>query len=103
MKMQVCGIEISEGTSKAGKQYSIGRLHTLIQLAPPMPGVGSGENVAKGIVGTTYDCDVVLLRKLQHLPFPLEADVTVTPVHRFGKREDVVTDVKPLELVKRAA
>jgi hypothetical protein len=104
MKMQVCGIEISEGTSKAGKPYSIGRLHTLIPLAPPMasndPNV---KNVAKGIVGTTYDCDVVLLRKLEHLPFPLDAEVTVSPIQRFGKREEVVTDVRPLELIKKAA
>lgn len=103
MKMQICGIEISEGTSKAGKPYSIGRLHTLIPLAPPMAGAGAGENVAKGIVGTTYDCDVVLLRKLQQLSFPIDADVTVSPVQRFGKREEVVTDVRPLELVKKAA
>lgn len=100
MKMQICGIEITEGTSKAGKAYSIGRLHTLIALAPPMPG---NDNVAKGIVGTTYDADVALLRKIQHLPFPVNAEVTVTPMQRFGERVEVVTDIVPVDLVKKAA
>lgn len=100
MKMQIIGVEISEGISKAGKPYSIGRLHTTIALAPPMAGT---ENVARGFVGTTYDCDVVLLRKVQHLPFPITAEVTVTPVQRFGKREELVSDIAPLDLVKKAA
>lgn len=100
MKMQICGIEITEGTSKAGKAYSIGRLHTLIALAPPM---GGTENVAKGLVGTTYDCDVPLLRKLQHLSFPINAEVTTQPVQRFGERQEIVTDIVPIDLVKKAA
>jgi hypothetical protein len=100
MKMQICGIEITEGVSKkTGKAYAMGRLHTLIQLAPAH---GEG-NVAKGLVGTTYECDVNLLRKVEHLPFPVMADVEVAPVMRFGERQELVVDVRPLEVVKKAA
>lgn len=100
MKMQICGIEVTEGVAKkTGKAYAMGRLHTLIALAPPH---GEG-NVAKGLVGTTYECDVNLLRKVEHLPFPVMAEVDVQPVQRFGQRAEIVVDVRPLEVVKKAA
>lgn len=98
MKMQICGIEVSEGISKkSGKPYSMGRLHTLVALAPAM-----GDNIAKGLIGTTYDCDPVLLRKLEHLPFPINAEVDTAPQVKFGARVEIVTDVRPLEVVKPA-
>jgi hypothetical protein len=100
MKMQICGIEITEGVSKkTGKAYSMGRLHTLIQLAPAH---GEG-NVAKGLVGSTYECDANLLRKVEHLPFPVSAEVDVQPMQRFGERAEIVVDIRPLEVIKKAA
>lgn len=100
MKMQICGIEITEGVSKkTSKAYAMGRLHTLIPLAPPH---GEG-NVAKGLVGTTYECDVNLLRKVEHLPFPVMAEVDVQAMQRFGERTELVIDVRPVEVVKKAA
>jgi hypothetical protein len=77
----------------------MGRLHTLIPLAPPF---GEG-NVSKGLIGTTYECDPVLLRKIEHLPFPVTADIVTVPQMRFGERREVVVDVLPLETIKKAA
>jgi len=100
MKMQICGVEVSEGVSKkTGKPYSMGSLHTLTPLAPPM---GEG-NVAKGSMGSTYECDPVLLRKLEHLPFPVLAEVDIGAQMRFGERREVVLDVRPIDMVKKAA
>jgi hypothetical protein len=101
MKTQVIGIEISEGMGKtSGKAYSMGTLHTMTELAPPF---GQQSNVAKGYSGDRLECDVGLLRKVQHLSFPLVAEVDTKPVMRFGKRVEVVTDVRPLEVVKKVA
>lgn len=93
MKVQILGIEVSEGISKkSGKPYSMGTLHTLAHLAPPM---GEG-NIAKGAMGTSYECDPILLRKIAHLPFPVAAEVVTQPVMRFGQRQEIVADVLPV-------
>lgn len=99
-KMIIAGIEVSEGISKkTGKAYSMGSLHTLTQLAPPY---GTG-NIAKGSMGSTYECDPVLLRKLEHMPFPVTAEVELGAQMRFGERQEVVIDVRPLDTLKKAA
>lgn len=101
MKVTICGIEVNEGVSKkTGNAYSMGSLHTICALAPPF---GGKDNIAKGFMGTTYEADPVLLRKLEHLPFPLEAEVVIQNVMRFGKRQEVVADVVPVTHVKKAA
>lgn len=100
MKTTIVGIEISEGISKkSGKAYSMGTLHTTTQLAPPY---GDG-NVAKGAAGDKFECDPILLRKIEHLSFPLVVDIEKQDVIRFGKREQVVTDIRPLEVIKKSA
>jgi hypothetical protein len=101
-RMQIIGIELSEGVStKSGsaKPYSIGQIHTMIELAPAR----GADNISKGLIGSTYECDANILRAIKHLPFPLVAEVDVRPVHSFGKRKDVVYDVKPIETQKKAA
>ena len=100
-KKQIVGIEISEGVSKkTGNEYSIGTIYTMTKLAPPL---GNADNVSKGYMGDKYPCDASLLRKIQHLPFPVTAEVTTEDVMRFGKRETIVTDIQPLEVVKKTA
>ena len=100
-RKQIVGIEIMEGTSKkTGNAYSMGTIHTMTKLAPPM---GGADNVSKGFMGDRYQCDVNILRKIQHLPFPIAADVTTEDVMRFGKRESVVTDVQPVAVEKKVA
>ena len=98
-RMTIIGLEASEGVGKTSqKAYAIGRIHTTIQLAPPMPG-----QVAKGQIGSTYDCDPNLVKKIAHLPFPVVVEVTLQDQMKFGKREQVVVDLQPVELVKKAA
>lgn len=88
MKMQCIGFEMNEGTSsKTGKAYAIGRLHTMIPLA--------GSKGAKGYVGHTYDCEVSILRKVEHLQPPFLADIEVQQVMKYGKPTNEVVSVVP--------
>lgn len=100
-KMQIVGIEITEGVSKkTGRPYAMGTLHTITRLAPPM---GGADNVAKGSMGDKFECDPVVLRKIAHLPFPLACEVDIESQMRFGERKQIVADVRPLDLIKKAA
>lgn len=99
MRMTIIGIEGSEGVAKkSGKPYAIGRVHTTAALAPAMPG-----QLAKGAVGTTYDTDLNIVKAIAHLPFPIACEVTTEAVVRFGQRVEIITDIKPAEVVRKAA
>lgn len=93
-RMQVVGFEGSQGVGKkSGRAYEIGQLHTLAPLAPAF----NEDGIAKGLMGTTYQCGIDLIMKIKELQPPFMADVVVSPVMRFGKREEAVTDVVPLK------
>lgn len=95
MKMQVVGFEISEGVSKkTGKPYAIGQLHTMIPF--------SGAKGAKGFVGHTYEAEVSVLRKIEHLQPPFAADVEVQQVMKYGKAQNEVVSVVPAQQPKAA-
>lgn len=97
MKTTIIGIEINEGVSKkSGRAYAMGTIHTTFELADAF---GEG-NVAKGHAGAKLDCPVELLRKLQHLSFPLIAEVERRDVIRFGEVVQQVVDIRPID-VKR--
>lgn len=100
MRMQIVGFEGSSGTSnKTGKAYAIGSLHAMAPLAAPY-----GENgVAKGVMGTTYSCPLPLIMKIQGLPTPFIAEVEVVDIMRFGKREQEVRDISPVETQRKVA
>lgn len=98
---QIVGLEISEGVSKkTGKPYSIGTLYTVTKLAPPL---GGEDNIAKGYMGDKYSCDANILRKIAHLPFPVQAEVETESVMRFGERQKNVVDLRPLAANTKAA
>lgn len=100
-RMQIVGIEISEGISKkSGRPYSMGTLYSMTKLAPPM---GSEDNVAKGYMGDKFETDVSALRKVAHLPFPIVADVDIDNVMRFGERKQTVSDIRPVDVIKKQA
>lgn len=100
MKLQVVGFEAVEDVSKkTGNAYSIGQLHTMVELAPAFKDTA----IAKGFMGSTYRCDVELINKIKHLQPPFLAEVVITPVMRFGKREEQVSDVVPVERTKSGA
>lgn len=93
MKLLVIGLEVNEGTSKkTGNPYSIGKLHAAL------PMVGSAN--AKGYQGHTIDCEVSILRKVEHLPCPFEAEVETTQVMRYGKPQTEVLSVVPTAITK---
>lgn len=100
MKLQIVGLEGSSGIGKAsGKAYDMGSIHTLIRLAPAL----GADNVAKGFIGTTYRCSSAIVKSVAHLPCPFTAEVDVQDVSRFGKREQEVFGIVPLEPQKKAA
>lgn len=96
-KLNIIGMESSEGIgSKSGKPYAIGNLHTIARLADSFQENG----VAKGHMGTTYSTTPAVIKKIQHLQTPFMAEVQIDAVMKFGKREEMVVDVTPLQPVK---
>lgn len=104
MRVQVVGIERSAGTSsKTNKPYDMATLHVITKLAER-----SGANdLAKGFMGDSLRVSSDIVRKIEHLPFPVICDLTVEDVMRFGKRESNVLECVPVERapveVKKAA
>lgn len=92
------GAELTEGTSKAGKGYSIGRLYSITALAK-----ATGENVAVGSMGDTYEADAQVIRSIKHLPFPLKVVLLCEQQMKYGERKMVVVDVRPIAADKKAA
>lgn len=93
MKIRVVGLERSEGISKkTGKPYTVGQVHAVVSLEER-----SGEGMmTKGAMGTTYRVDPEVVKKVEHLPVPFEAELTVEDVMRFGERETKVIDLRPV-------
>lgn len=92
MKVTVLGVDRSEGVShKTGtaKPYSIGKVYAAVRV--------DGAN-AKGMQGTEYQVEVELVKRIEHLPMPFEAELTIEDVMRFGKRESKVFDITPLSI-----
>lgn len=97
MRIQIVGFEGSSGVSaKNGKAYEIGQLHALAPLAGAY-----GDGISKGAMGTTYRCPLPLITKIQGLPTPFMAEVEVIDVMKFGKREQEVRDISPIETVRK--
>lgn len=100
MKVIVLGVERMEGVSKekegraGGKQYAIGKVHAACVLDTARNGE---KSLAKGAMGTTYDVDVELVRRIEHNTFPFHAELLIEDVMRFGKREGKVMEVRPLQ------
>ncbi|SDC08808.1 hypothetical protein SAMN05192589_101227 [Paracidovorax valerianellae] len=88
MKAHVIGIEISEGVSKkTGNAYAIGKLYTALPI------VGKG---ARGLMGSEYQCEPAVLRKLDGLELPCMAELEMQDVMRYGQRRQEIVSVVPL-------
>lgn len=100
-KLTIIGLSASAlgAVSKAGKAFAIGQLHTTAALAPAYAEGG----IEKGNCGTSYSLDPELVRRIAHIPLPFVAEVDIQRVMRFGKPEDLVVDVKPVNTVQKAA
>lgn len=100
MKIQVTGFEGSQGiSSKTGKPYAFGQIHTVVELAPAF----NEDGVAKGLKGTTFDCDLDLIQRIKHLQPPFTAELTIKYQMRGKERREVVTEVVPTDRAKTAA
>ena len=96
MKKTVVGFEILAGKSnKTGKDYDMSRIHCLIPLEQ--------NDRAKGSVGTSYDCPAHLLEKVRHLAPPFVVELEMEDVQRFGRREQQIMSLVPVERAKVAA
>lgn len=89
MKAHVIGIEISEGVSKkTGKPYAIGKLYAALPLV-------GGEGV-RGLMGSMYQCEPAVLRKLNGIDLPVMAELEMQDVMRYGERRQEIVSVVPL-------
>ena len=94
MKALLIGHEFSEGISKkTGKGFAIGRLYAAVKLDSP-------NGNAKGAMGAQYDTTPEVVRSIAHNSLPLEVELEIEEVMRFGNKESRVVGVKP---VQRAA
>ena len=91
MKAILIGHEFSEGISKkTNKPYAIGRLYAAVKL-------DSANGNAKGAMGAQYDTTPEVVRSIAHNSLPLEVELEIEEVMRFGNKESRVVGVKPLQ------
>jgi len=91
MKALLIGHEFSEGISKkTGKGYAIGRLYAAVKL-------DAANGNAKGAMGAQYDTTPEIVRSIAHNPLPLEVELEIEEVMRFGNKESRVVGVKPIQ------
>lgn len=88
MKAHVIGIEISEGVSKkTNKPYAIGKLYAALPI------VGNG---ARGLMGSMYQCEPTVLRKLENVTLPVLCELEMQDVMRYGERRQEIVSVVPV-------
>lgn len=88
MKAYVIGTSINEGVAKnTGKPYSIAKLFAALPLA------GDG---ARGMMGSEYNVEAAVLRKLDNVPLPAYCELEMQDVMRWGKRQQEIVSVSVL-------
>lgn len=97
MKIKVVGLERAEGIShKSGKPkpYAIASVHAVVKLDER----DAEGTLTKGAMGTSYGVDPEVVKRVEHLPLPFDAELVVEDVMRFGKRETKVLDLRPVAI-----
>ena len=93
MKIKVVGLERSEGVSKkTNRPYTVGQVHAVVSLEQR----SDASSMSKGAMGTTYRVDPEVIKRVEHLPLPFEAEILVEDVMRYGERETKVMDLRPV-------
>lgn len=93
MRVTVVGVERLEGIGKESKKpFAIGKVFATVKLETSH----SESGLTKGAMGTEYRVEVEAVKRIEHLDFPIEADLVVEDVMRFGKRETKVLEVRPV-------
>jgi len=96
MKAHVIGIEIAEGISKkTNKAYAIGKLYATLPLA--------GGDGVRGHMGSMYMCEPSVLRKLSNVQLPVECELEMQDVMRYGERRSEIVSVVPVAAPQAAA
>ena len=92
MKVTIIGSLVKEGVStKSGtaKPYAIGEVYCMIPFSDRDQG-------AKGHTSLTRKCNPEIIKRIQHLPYPLDVELDVRDVIVYGKAEVEVTDIRPI-------
>ena len=97
MKLNIIGLEVSEGISaKTNKPYAIGKLHCVV----PISQTTKGTNLARGGMGATFQCAPELLRPFEAYPLPFVGEAEFQAVMRYG---DLVQEIVGLVPGERTA
>ena len=95
MKATIIGSLVKEGIStKTGtaKPYAIGELYLMIPFSERDQG-------AKGFTSMVRKASPDVIKKVIHLPYPLEVEMDTRDVVVYGKPEVEVVDIRPLQRV----
>lgn len=96
MKVFLIGSDWMQGISKKTQRpYDIGNLYAAAKLDPTNPN-------ARGHMGATYECASSVAQSIQHIPHsisnPLEVELEIEDVMRYGQKRSIVVAVKPIQL-----
>ena len=97
MKVTVIGTLAKEGiSSKTGKPvpWQIGEIYTLVSFSKRDMG-------ASGQMGGVHKADFALVKKIEHLPTPFEAELDMQDLMMFGKQVTEVVDIRPIQRVSQ--
>ena len=97
MKATIIGSLLKEGVSmKSGtaKPYSIGEIYVMVPFSERDIG-------AKGFMGGNHKVSPEVIKKIAHLPLPLEVELETRDVMMYGKQQLEVVDISPLTRVSQ--
>lgn len=97
MKVKVTGVKFFTGTVD-GKQINSGKLYT--ECALDHTRNDSEKQWAQGVFSEEWKVPVEAVKRVMHLSLPFMAELEVTRMGNGKEAREVVSDIKPLELVK---
>lgn len=98
MKATIIGSLLKEGVSmKSGtaKPYAIGEIYVMVPFSERDIG-------AKGYMGGNHKVSPDVIKKIAHLPLPLEVELETRDVMMYGKQQLEVVDIRPIQRVAQA-
>lgn len=96
MKTTIYGYQVSTGTSsKTGKPYDMSQIFVMLPMQ-------QDENT-KGSAGSSYYVPAHLLEKLKNTHLPLDCELEVMDVMRYGQRQQQVSAITPISAIRKTA
>lgn len=101
MKMLIRGMEPVSGiSSKTNKPYDMTKVHTEIALAPSI----NSDQPTMGFAGRAYPlASFEVWAAVKHLKEPFMAEVDLREQMKFGKPEQTIFSIVPIETSKKSA